>query len=423
RLSPAMHLCAVLFCVLWSAVRAENSDDYELMYVNLDNEIDNGLHPTEDPTPCDCRREPSEWDKLFIMLEDSQMRESMLLQATDGLLRGELRALRAELGRAGGQPGEAVRAGRPPAKPRVGPRPWKKKSEKKQPASMQFHSMNSNSQGSLQALVYVLADIYEHRVSQLPYQTCIRTKSEFSSISLGYTALSECYTFLPFKDSFLQTFAKFINSSYFLATLGCETAILFPMRSKKIFGSVHPATPVKLESFSACIWVKATDVLNKTILFSYGTKRNPYEIQLYLSYQAIVLVVGGEENRLAADTVISLGKWTHLCSTWNSEKGRVSLWVNGGLVATTVGLATGHIVPEGGILQIGQEKNGCCVGGGFDETLAFSGRLTGFNIWDRVLSNEEIRETGGAESCHIRGNVVGWGVTEIQPHGGAQYVS
>lgn len=215
----------------------------------------------------------------------------------------------------------------------------------------------------------------------------------------------------------------FSYSSYFLATPGCETAILFPMRSKKIFGSVHPATPVKLESFSACIWVKATDALNKTILFSYGTKRNPYEIQLYLSYQSVVLVVGGEENRLAADSVISLGKWTHLCSTWNSEKGRVSLWVNGELVATTVGLATGHIVPEGGILQIGQEKNGCCVGGGFDETLAFSGRLTGFNIWDRVLSNEEIRETEGAESCHIRGNVVGWGVTEIQPHGGAQYVS
>lgn len=195
------------------------------------------------------------------------------------------------------------------------------------------------------------------------------------------------------------------------------------MRSKKIFGSVHPVTPLKLESFSACTWVKATDVLNKTILFSYGTKRNPYEIQLYLSYQSIVLVVGGEESKLIANTVISLGKWTHLCSTWNSEKGRASLWVNGELMATTVEMAAGHIVPDGGILQIGQEKNGCCVGGGFDETLAFSGRLTGFNIWDRVLSNEEIRETGGAESCHIRGNVVGWGVTEIQPHGGAQYVS
>ncbi|XP_010635217.1 pentraxin-related protein PTX3 [Fukomys damarensis] len=203
----------------------------------------------------------------------------------------------------------------------------------------------------------------------------------------------------------------------------CETAILFPMRSKKIFGSVHPVRQMKLESFSACIWVKATDVLNKTILFSYGTKKNPYEIQLYLSYQSIVFVVGGEEHTLVADTVISLGKWTHLCSTWNSEEGSASLWENSELVATTVDVATKHVVPEGGILQLGQEKNGCCVGGGFDETLAFSGRLTGFNIWDRVLSEEEIRETGGAESCQIRGNVVGWGVTEIQPHGGAQYVS
>lgn len=214
----------------------------------------------------------------------------------------------------------------------------------------------------------------------------------------------------------------FLSYSYFLATLGCETAILFPMRSKKIFASVHPVTPMKLETFSACIWVKATEVLNKTVLFSYGTKRNPYEIQLYLSYRSIMLVVGGEENRLVADAVISLGTWTHLCSTWDSKQGHMALWVNGDSVATAVDMATGHVVPEGGILQIGQEKNGCCVGGGFDETLAFSGRLTGFNIWEGVLSNEEIREAGGAESCHIRGNVVGWGVTEIQPHGGAQYV-
>ncbi|XP_054569645.1 pentraxin-related protein PTX3 [Eptesicus fuscus] len=382
-----MHLCAILFCVLWSAVCAENSDDYELMYVNLDNEIDNGLHPTEDPTPpCDCRREHSEWDKLFIMLEDSQMRESMLLQAADDLLRGELRGLRAELGRLAGSlerqcaPAAPAQAGLAPA---------------------------------LDALLQASHDA-GRRLARL--EGAGAQRPEEAGAALG-AVLEE----LRRTREDLRAVQGWAARRWLPA--GCETAILFPMRSKKIFGSVHPATPVKLESFSACIWVKATDALNKTILFSYGTKRNPYEIQLYLSYQSVVLVVGGEENRLAADSVISLGKWTHLCSTWNSEKGRVSLWVNGELVATTVGLATGHIVPEGGILQIGQEKNGCCVGGGFDETLAFSGRLTGFNIWDRVLSNEEIRETEGAESCHIRGNVVGWGVTEIQPHGGAQYVS
>ncbi|XP_043450979.1 pentraxin-related protein PTX3 [Prionailurus bengalensis] len=381
-----MHLPAILFCALWCAVSAETSDDYELMYVNLDNEIDNGLHPTEDPTPCDCRREHTEWDKLFIMLEDSQMREGMLLQATDDVLRGELQRLRAELGRLAGS---LARPCAPPA-----------------PAEARLAR-------ALDELLQASRDA-GRRLARL--ESAETPRPEEAGRALG-AVLEE----LRRTRADLRAVQGWAAGRWLPA--GCETALLFPMRSKKIFGSVHPVTPMKLESFSACIWVKATDVLNKTILFSYGTKRNPYEIQLYLGYQSIVFVVGGEENRLIANTVISLGKWTHLCSTWNSEKGRMSLWVNGELVATTVEMAIGHIVPEGGILQIGQEKNGCCVGGGFDETLAFSGRLTGFNIWDRVLSNEEIRETAGADSCHIRGNVVGWGVTEIQPHGGAQYVS
>ncbi|XP_066111006.1 pentraxin-related protein PTX3 [Saccopteryx bilineata] len=373
-----MHLCAILFCIFWASVCAENSDDYELMYVNLDNEIDNGLHPTEDPTPCDCRREHSEWDKLFIMLEDSQMREGMLLQATDDVLRGELRRLRAELGRLAGSLGRSCA----PAAP----------------AWDELLQASHDAGRSLPRLEGAGAQRPEEagRVLDAVLRELRQTRADLRAVQ-GWAARR----WLP---------------------AGCETAILFPMRSKKIFGSVHPATSMKLESFSACIWVKATDVLNKTILFSYGTKKNPYEIQLYLSSQSIVFVVDGE-NRLVADTGISLGRWTHLCSTWNSERGNMSLWVNGELMATTVGMATGHVVPEGGILQIGQEKNGCCVGGSFDEALAFSGRLTGFNIWDRVLSNEEISETEGAESCNIRGNVVGWGVTEIQPHGGAQYIS
>lgn len=53
------------------------------------------------------------------------------------------------------------------------------------------------------------------------------------------------------------------------------------------------------------------------------------------------------------------------------------------------------------------------MGGGFDEILVFFGRFIGFNIWDYVFSNEEIREIGGVEFCYIWGNVVGWGVIEI----------
>ncbi|XP_004598627.2 pentraxin-related protein PTX3 [Ochotona princeps] len=377
-----MQLLAVLLWALWSAGLAENSHDYELMYVNLDNEIDNGLHPTDDPTPCDCGAEHSEWDKLFVMLENSQMREGMLLQATDDLLRGELQRLRAELGRLAGS------LARPcaPAEP----------SETRLAEALAELLPASRAAGRRLALLEG-AEARRREEAERALEELRRARAELRAVQ-GWAA------------------ARWLPA-------GCETAILFPMRSKKIFGSVHPVRSMKLESFSACIWVKATDVLNKTILFSYGTKRNPYEIQLYLSYQSITFVVGGEENKLVADTVVSLGRWAHLCSTWNSAKGSMTLWMNGALVATAVHTVPGHVVPEGGILQIGQEKNGCCVGGGFDEALSFSGRLTGFNIWDRVLSNDEIRESGGAESCHIRGNVVGWGITEIQPHGGAQYVS
>ncbi|XP_006897830.1 PREDICTED: pentraxin-related protein PTX3-like [Elephantulus edwardii] len=380
-----MHLQALLFCALWTAASAENSDDYELMYVNLDNEIDNGIQSTEDPTPCDCRREHSEWDKLFILLENSQMREGMLLQAVDDVLRGELQRLRAELSRL------ASSLARPSAPAAPG---------------------EAQLARALDELLQASRDA-SRRLGRLEGAG---PRSEEAGRALG-AAL----------DELRQTRADLREARDWAArrTLpaGCETAILFPMRSKRIFGSVHPTALMKLNAFSACLWVKATDVLNKTILFSYGTKKNPYEIQLYLSFQSTVLVVGGEENKLVADTVVSLGRWTHICGTWNSESGRSSLWVNGDLVASSAKMALGHAVPEGGILQIGQEKNGCCVGGGFDETLAFSGRLTGFNIWDHVLSHEELREAGAAESCHIRGNVVGWGVTEIQPHGGAQYVS
>lgn len=195
------------------------------------------------------------------------------------------------------------------------------------------------------------------------------------------------------------------------------------MRSRKIFGSVHPTSGMTLSSFTACIWLKVTEALDKTIVFSYGTKFNPYEIQLYLSRDSAVLAVGGAQHKLAARNVVIPGKWLHLCGTWSSENGSASLWAQGQLAGSASGVAGAHTIPDGGILQLGQEKNGCCVGGGFDEALAFSGKLTGFNLWDRVLSPAEVTAQSTGDSCGTRGNVVGWGVTEVLPYGGAQYVS
>ncbi|NXN87694.1 PTX3 protein, partial [Bombycilla garrulus] len=357
-------------------------DDYELMYVNLDNEIEGPAPATEEAASCDCQREHSKWDKLFIMLENSQMKENMMLQALDELPGVQLQSLKAELSQ----------------------------------------------------LATTLAGTFATTVSQVE-QVLLRSRdraeearrlqeSEQGKVLEHVLQLSHNVSSAQELDTLCQP-AKHTSRPGRAHSLhaSCETAILFPMRSRKIFGSVHPTSGMTLSSFTACTWLKVTEALDKTIVFSYGTKFNPYELQLYLSRGSAVLAVGSAQHKLAASNVVIPGKWLHLCGTWSSQNGSAALWAQGRLAASASGVAAAHTIPDGGLLQLGQEKNGCCVGGGFDEALAFSGKLTGFNLWDRVLSPAQVTAQSAGDTCGTRGNVVGWGVTEVLPYGGAQYVS
>lgn len=218
--------------------------------------------------------------------------------------------------------------------------------------------------------------------------------------------------------------------------LGCEMALLFPMRSSRIYTSIIPDVPVSLSSFTVCMWFKPTSISNKTVLFTYGNRRNPYEIQLLLKRNAALFTIGGEAHLVEARGVVNPGRWTHLCGAWSSEQGLASLWADGVKVASTPGVAEGHVLPDGGSLQLGQERNGCCppslssgssVAGfeaGFDSKLAFVGKMTGVNMWDKVLSEDKISQLSLREGhgCEQSGNIVAWGVTEMVPHGGAQFI-
>ncbi|NWV90963.1 PTX3 protein, partial [Machaerirhynchus nigripectus] len=363
-------------------------DDYELMYVNLDNEIEGPAPGAEEAASCDCQREHSKWDKLFIMLENSQMKENMMLQALEELPRVDLQTLKAELS----QLTTTLAGTFATAASQVVSQVEQVLVRSREQAE-EATRLRESEQGKVLEHVLQLSHNVSARLGWLG-PTCARTTKPV----LIYLTISRTFP-------------------------GCETAILFPMRSRKIFGSVHPTAGMALRSFTACVWLKVTEALDKTIVFSYGTKFNPYEIQLYLSRDSALLAVGGAQHKLAARNVVIPGKWLHLCGAWSSENGSASLWAQGQLAASALRVAAAHSVPDGGVLQLGQEKNGCCVGGGFDEALAFSGKLTGFNLWDRVLSPAEVTAQSGGDTCGTRGNVVGWGVTEVLPYGGAQYVS
>ncbi|NWY66245.1 PTX3 protein, partial [Erithacus rubecula] len=369
--------------------------DYELMYVNLDNEIEGPAPAAEEAAACDCQREHSKWDKLFIMLENSQMKENMMLQALDELPRLQLQTLKAELSQL-----TTTLAGTLATVTSQVVAQVEQVLQRSREQAEEARRLQQWEQGKVLEHVLQLS----HNVSR-SFPTLMNPCNAKSP----NCAHSNNPVLLDLTIS--QTFA------------GCETAILFPMRSRKIFGSVHPTSAMALSSFTACIWLKVTEALDKTIVFSYGTKFNPYEVQLYLSRDSAVLAVGAAQHKLAAKNVVIPGKWLHLCGTWSSENGSASLWAQGQLAASARDVAGAHSIPAGGILQLGQEKNGCCVGGGFDEALAFSGKLTGFNLWDRVLSPAEVTAQSVGDTCGSRGNVVGWGVTEVLPYGGAQFVS
>ncbi|NXS75504.1 PTX3 protein, partial [Pandion haliaetus] len=378
-------------------------DDYDLMYVNLDNEIEGPVLGPEETVSCDCQREHTEWDKLFIMLENSQMKENMMLQQMDEILKVDLQTLKEELSQLttnlAGTFATTVEKVTSHIVSQVEQALLRNTDQ-----AEEAKRLHESEQGKVLEHILLLSHNVSGRLGRLESTWLRRSEAECPN---------RACTNRP----------AFIYLTIFLTFSGCETAILFPMRSKKIFGSVHPTAGMTLHSFTACIWIKVTEALDKTIVFSYGTKLNPYEIQLYLSQESAVLVVGGDQHKLAVKNIVVPGKWIHLCGAWSSENGSASLWVKGKLAATASDIADAHTIPDGGILQIGQEKNGCCVGGGFDEALAFSGKLTGFNMWDRVLSAEEIAAQSGEDACSIRGNIIGWGVTEVLPYGGAQYVS
>lgn len=54
--------------------------------------------PTATPSPAPCSSpDLTKWDKIFSMLENSQMRQNMLLQYADDIIKVEIGSLRGEM--------------------------------------------------------------------------------------------------------------------------------------------------------------------------------------------------------------------------------------------------------------------------------------------------------------------------------------
>ncbi|XP_067898299.1 pentraxin-related protein PTX3-like [Heterodontus francisci] len=418
---------AAFTIVLWILLSLSYTlaEDYEeIQYING---MENKISVLPDGS-CKCQKELTKWDKLFVMLENSQMKQNILQQSIEEVCKGELQSMRTEMLQFVTNFAGTCTSAIDSATLHITTQMDKKLAYKLEEVSKTKAENESEQKNTLQQLLLASQDLSNRlRKLEITWEKAVDMKDERLSLDIKKrvpinleTTLNSMATEL--QQSKAEAMASQKWSAKHILPSDCDMTLIFPMRSKKIFASVH-ADDMTLSSFTACIWVKVTDLLEKTIVFSYGTKRNPYQIQLYFNRSSTVLSVHSDTSKIVAEDVISLDHWTHFCATWSAEEGNATLWVNGKLAAASSGMAVGHNIPNGGILQLGQERNGCCTGGGFDKNLAFSGKLTGFNIWDRVISEHEIQDlTSNKDSCSIRGNVVGWSVTEILPHGGAEFI-
>lgn len=111
-------LVHVLLSVCVCAALAFEDDDLEVNYADtyaFYNEITERGTPDPTPSSAPCTApDLTKWDKMFSMLENSQMRENMLLQYADDIIKVEMDSLRQEMLRFvaqyGGSCGSAVEA-------------------------------------------------------------------------------------------------------------------------------------------------------------------------------------------------------------------------------------------------------------------------------------------------------------------------
>ncbi|XP_074866402.1 pentraxin-4 [Carettochelys insculpta] len=170
-----------------------------------------------------------------------------------------------------------------------------------------------------------------------------------------------------------------------------ESMLLFPNASTENFAAFGRGFQTALHELSVCGWVSARSRSLGTIL-SYATEENDNKLVLHGRNTepagSIHFVIGDPAFRELPVERLLDGGWHHVCVIWSSLQGKFWFYVDRRLVSMGSKFQEGYEIPPGGSLLLGQEQD--VVGGGFDPSEAFVGRLAGFAIWNRALMPGEV---------------------------------
>ena len=164
---------------------------------------------------------------------------------------------------------------------------------------------------------------------------------------------------------------------------------------------------VDLTALTIAFWMRTNDANPGTVI-SYATKvgyivqDNALTLQDYAGFNLFV-----NNKTVFTSLNVNDGQWHHVAVTWESAGGTWHSYKDGVKIKSSVeAFQKGEVITGGGVLILGQEQDE--LGGGFNTEENFMGDISQMNIFDHVLSANNIYNL--AYSCdHVKGNVASWG--------------
>uniref|UniRef100_A0A4W3HSG3 Neuronal pentraxin IIb n=1 Tax=Callorhinchus milii TaxID=7868 RepID=A0A4W3HSG3_CALMI len=191
--------------------------------------------------------------------------------------------------------------------------------------------------------------------------------------------------------------------------------VSLPLQTNYLYAKIKKSIP-EMYGFTICLWIRSRGSSGIGTPFSYAVPGQANEIVLIeWGNNPIELLINDKVAQLPM--TINDDKWHHICVTWSTRDGIWEAYQDGELRGSGENLAPWHPIKQGGILILGQEQD--TIGGRFDATQAFVGELSHFNIWDRILSSEDIMSIANC-SANLAGNIIPWVDNNIDVFGGAK---
>ncbi|GFR67138.1 sushi, von Willebrand factor type A, EGF and pentraxin domain containing 1, mRNA protein, partial [Elysia marginata] len=166
-----------------------------------------------------------------------------------------------------------------------------------------------------------------------------------------------------------------------------------------------------MRAMSVSVWFRTSDDQNQGTFFSYSVPGQPDTLTL-TDYANLNMAINGKVARIGAR--LNDGEWHHFVFTWSSALGDWKAYGDGIVMDQNTDLSKGRSIPGQGVFIVGQEQDS--LGGGFSPAETFVGSMTHLNIYDRILTLQEVEELR-FKCDYSTGNVLSWMSVQEHLHG------